>query len=100
MALNLENLSLVGGGSKAGNAPQMWSYKSTDTPAVIDSVGYFDNGTTTNTGLRDLMKVGDLIYIHGTSGGTAVYGHHVVLSNASGIIDVADATAIGGTDTD
>ena len=100
MALNLENLSLIGGGSKAGNAPQMWSYVSTDTPAVIDSAGYFDNGTTTNTGMRDLMKVGDLIYIHGTSGGTAVYGLHIVTANASGIIDATDATALGGTDTD
>jgi|TARA_Y100000310_G_scaffold25794_1_gene24659 hypothetical protein len=100
MALNLENLSLIGGGSKAGNAPQMWSYVSEDTPATIDSSGYFDNGTTTNTGLRDLMNVGDLIYIHGTSAGTAVFGHHIVLSNASGVIDVADADAIGASDTD
>ena len=101
MALDTENLSLVGGGSKAGNAPQMWSYKSTDTPAVIDSAGYFDNGTTTNTGMRDLMKVGDLIYIHGTSGGTAVFGLHVVTQvTSAGIIDVTDATALGGTDTD
>ena len=101
MALNLENLSVVGGGSKAGNAPQMWSYKSTDTPAVIDSAGYFDNGTTTNTGLRDLFKVGDLMYIHGTSGGTAVYGLHIVTQvTAAGIIDVTDATTLGGTDTD
>jgi len=101
MALDTENLSLVGGGSKAGNAPQMWSYKSTDTPAVIDSAGYFDNGTTTNTGMRDLMKVGDLIYIHGTSGGTAVYGLHIVTQvTAAGIIDVTDATALGGSDTD
>ena len=101
MALNLENLSLVGGGSKAGNAPQMWSYKSTDTPAVIDSAGYFDNGATTNTGMRDLMKVGDLMFIHGTSGGTAVYGLHIVTQvTAAGIIDVTDATALGGSDTD
>jgi hypothetical protein len=101
MALNLENLSLIGGGSKAGNAPQMWSYVSTDTPAVIDSAGYFDNGTTTNTGLRDLMKVGDLMFIHGTSGGTAVYGLHIVTQvTAAGIIDVTDATVLGGTDTD
>jgi hypothetical protein len=101
MALDTENLSLVGGGSKAGNAPQMWSYKSTDTPAVIDSAGYFDNGTTTNTGMRDLMKVGDLIYIHGTSGGTAVFGLHIVTQvTSAGIIDVTDATALGGTDTD
>ena len=101
MALDTENLSLVGGGSKAGNAPQMWSYKSTDTPAVIDSAGYFDNGTTTNTGMRDLMKVGDLLYVHGTSGGTAVFGLHIVTQvTAAGIIDVTDATALGGSDTD
>ena len=101
MALDTENLSLVGGGSKAGNAPQMWSYKSTDTPAVIDSAGYFDNGTTTNTGMRDLMKVGDLLYVHGTSGGTAVFGLHIVTQvTSAGIIDVTDATALGGSDTD
>jgi hypothetical protein len=101
MAFNSENMSLIGGGSKAGNAPQMWSYKSDDTAAVIDSAGYFDNGTTTNTGMRDLMKVGDLMFVHAVASGSATFGMHIVTQvTAAGIVDVTDATVLGATDTD
>ena len=41
----------------------MWIYKTDDAHAAIDSAGYFDNGTTTNTGMRDMMNIGDVIFV-------------------------------------
>lgn len=100
MAFSTTGLNLVGG-SKAGNSPQVWTYQTEDAAATVDTTGYFDNGTTTNTGMRNLMKAGDLIYrVTTSSGAYSSAGLHVVLSNASGIIDVSDATALGGSDTD
>jgi hypothetical protein len=100
MAFSSTGLNLVSG-SKAGNAPQIWSYKTTDAAATVDTAGYFDNGSTSNTGMRNVMKVGDLIYRVTTSGGSfSTAGLHVVITNASGIINVSDATVLGGTNTD
>lgn len=100
MAFDKTGLNLVSG-SKAGNAPQIWSYMTTDAAATVDTSGYFDNGTTTNTGIRSLMQVGDLIYrVTLSSGSFSTAGLHVVTSNASGVIDVTDAVALGATDSD
>jgi hypothetical protein len=46
------------------------------------------------------LKVGDLIYIHGDTGGTATFSLHPVVSNASGVVDIGDGTAISATDSD
>lgn len=88
--------------SKAGNAPQVFTYKTDDTAATVDGAGYFDNGATTNTGMRNIMKVGDLVYVHANASGTTpTYGLHIVTQvSAAGIIDVTNATALGGTDSD
>lgn len=100
MAFDKTGLNLVSG-SKAGNAPQVWAYMTTDAAATVDTAGYFDNGSTTNTGMRNLMKIGDLIYrVTLSSGAFSTAGLHVVTGNASGVVDVTDATALGGTDTD
>ena len=49
-------LQPIGGQSKAGNAPQMWSYTAPGTDAIADinTEGYFNNAS-------DVLKVGDLI---------------------------------------
>ena len=57
MAFDKTGLQPIGGQAKAGNAPQMWSYTSTDRLTVIDGEGYFND-------VSDLLKVGDLIYVH------------------------------------
>lgn len=101
MAYDAAGLMLVGG-SKAGNAPQIWTYKTNDAATVVDTNGYFDNGATTNTGLRNMFKLGDLIYVHANAAGTTpTYGLHIVTGiTAAGVIDVTNATALGGTDSD
>jgi hypothetical protein len=45
MAYNKDNLQPIGGQSKAGNAPQMWSYTApgTDALADINTAGYFND---------------------------------------------------------
>ena len=54
MAVDKTGLQPIGGQSKAGNAPQMWSYKSADAIADVNTEGYFNDAS-------DVLKVGDLI---------------------------------------
>ena len=93
MAYNKDNLQPIGGQAKAGNAPQMWSYTApgTDTLADINTSAYFNDAHT-------VLKVGDLIYLWDLSVPTASLV--VVLSNASGVVDVSDGTAISVADAD
>ena len=93
MAYNKDNLQPIGGQAKAGNAPQMWSYTApgTDTLADINTSAYFNDA-------HSVLKVGDLIYLWDASVPTASLV--VVLSNASGVVDVSDGTAISVADAD
>ena len=93
MAYTKANLNAIGGQSKAGNAPQMWSYTApgTDTLADINTSGYFNDAS-------GVLKVGDLVYVWDSSVPTASL--LVVLSNASGVVDLSDGTAIAVTDGD
>jgi len=93
MAYSATNLQPIGGQAKAGNAPQMWSYTApgTDTLADINTEGYFNDAS-------GVLKVGDLVYVWDSSVPTATL--LVVLSNASGVVDLSDGTAIAVTDAD
>ena len=93
MAFDISLLQPIGGQAKAGVAPQLWSYTAagTDALADINTAGYFNDASK-------LLKVGDLMYIFDASVPTATLC--VVLSNASGVVDVSDGTAIAVTDSD
>jgi len=93
MAYSATNLQPIGGQAKAGNAPQMWSYTApgTDTLADINTEGYFNDAS-------GVLKVGDLVYVWDSSVPTATL--LVVLSNAAGVVDLSDGTAIAVTDAD
>lgn len=80
-------------GDSTGAAPAIHCYTSADTIATINTSGYFDNLSAT-------LDVGDLIYIVSSTGGTRVSSLNQVLSNASGVVDVADGTVLAATDTD
>ena len=43
MAFDRANWSPIGGQSKRGKAPQMWSYTTTDAKTVVDGAGYFND---------------------------------------------------------
>lgn len=89
MAFSFTDLAQVATG--AGNS--IWIYRTADTAATVDSADYF-------LGAIGVLNVGDLIYVLSGIGGTPAYGLMVVLSNDGSAVDVSDATALGGTDTD
>jgi|TARA_Y100000401_G_scaffold117393_1_gene125993 hypothetical protein len=93
MAFSRDGWSPIGGQSKRGSAPQMWSYTSTDAHTAIRAAGYFND-------LSDEVAVGDIIYSWASTGGTATASWHVVVSNASGVVDVGDAVTVAVTDSD
>jgi hypothetical protein len=93
MAYTKDNLQPIGGQAKAGNAPQMWSYTAPTADAIADinTEGYFNNAS-------DVLKVGDLIHVWDSSVPTSTLV--TVLSNASGVVDVSDGTALSVADAD
>jgi hypothetical protein len=93
MAYAVAGLQPVGGQSKAGNAPQIWSYTSTDAQTVIRASGYFNDAS-------DLLKVNDVIMCASATGGTPVLVWSYVNANASGVVDITDGLVITATDSD
>jgi hypothetical protein len=93
MAFARAGWSPAGGQSLKGSAPQMWTYTTTDAKTVVDGAGYFN-------AVSDDVTVGDIIYSYASTGGTATATLHIVLSNASGVVDVSDGTAIAVSDSD
>lgn len=79
--------------AKSGQAPSIYAYKTADTIATVNTEGYFN-------ALANTLNVGDLIYCVTSTGSTAVCTLTQVLSNASGIVDVADGTVLAATDGD
>lgn len=77
--------------SKRGNAPSMYTYTSADAIATVNTAGYFND-------LSDTLAVGDIIFVHDSA--TPTMSIVVVLSNASGVVDVSDGTAISVADAD
>ncbi len=93
MAFSRTGWQPIGGQAKKGVAPAMWSYTSTDASSAIRAAGYFNN-------VSDDVTVGDIIYSWASTGGTATASWHVVVSNASGVVDVGDAVTVAVTDSD
>lgn len=92
MAYSVNGLMLVAG-SKAGNAPQVWTYQSADAIGDIDGAGYFNSAAS-------ILKVGDLIYVYSGVGGSVAFGFVVVNANDGTTVDVTSVTAIGTIDSD
>jgi len=91
MAYSSTGLNAAGGQSKAGNAPQLWTYSSADAIATVNTAGYFNSAAS-------LLKVGDLIYVFDT---TNTLGHLVYVNANNGTtVDVTDGLAVTSTDTD
>jgi len=95
MAFSSTAFQPIGGQSKAGNAPQVWSYTTEDSAATVDTSGYFNAVTS-------LLKVGDIIWrVTTSSGAVSTAGYHVVMTNtALGVVNVSDTTATTVTNTD
>lgn len=95
MAFDAAGFNAAGAQSKAGNAPQLWTYVTTDAAATVDTSGYFN-------AVASLLKVGDVILRVTTSAGAvSTAGWHVVMTiSAAGVVDVSDTTALTVTNTD
>lgn len=95
MAFSTTGFQPIGGQSKAGNSPQIWSYTTTDAAATVDSSGYFNT-------VNSILRVGDLIYrVTTSSGAVSTAGLHVVMTiSAAGVVDTSDATVLTVTNTD
>ena len=93
MAFSRTGWNPIGGQSKKGVAPQLFTYTTTDAVGTVDGAGYFND-------VSGLLKVGDIIYVHASTGGTRTFSLHPVVSNASGVVDIGDGTAISATDSD
>jgi|TARA_X000001382_G_scaffold83083_1_gene58744 hypothetical protein len=78
----------LGGQAKAGQTPALYVYTTTDAHTAVDASGYFND-------LSDTLSVGDMIMVHGATGGTRTVTMHIVVSNASGVVDISDGTTIG-----
>ena len=83
----------IGGQSKKGTAPQLFTYTTTDTVATLNTAAYFND-------VSDDVSVGDIIISVTSTGGTLASSIHTVASNASGAVDVTDGTTIAQTDSD
>lgn len=90
MAFSNTGLNTVAA-SKRGNAPSIYTYTSTDAIADVNTSGYFND-------LSDTLAVGDIIFVHDSA--TPTMSIVVVLSNASGVVDVSDGTAVSVADAD
>lgn len=88
MAFARSGWGTIGGQAFSGTLPALYIYTSTDAHTAIDASGYFND-------LSDTLVVGDMIIVHGATGGTRTVTMHIVVSNASGVVDISDGTTIG-----
>lgn len=89
----------IGGVAGKGKGSARYSFKTEDVHATVDTAGYFNE-------LSDVLTVGDIIDVvvvtnrDASTEAVATYGAHIVLSNASGVVDVSNVTVGVVTDTD
>lgn len=95
MAYNAKYLTLMAHGA----GQQWWSYRTPDTPVMVDTAGYFTGEAV------GMLKVGDLVFVQQVDNPAApasvtAAGWHLVLSNNGSIVDVSNATTVAVSDTD
>jgi len=91
MAFNKDGFATIAA-SKAGNAPSVYSYKTADTQATVNTSGYFNS-------ISSLLKVGDIIFVYDSTTPSLVLTYVNAVS-AAGVVDIADGTTVSETDTD
>ncbi len=89
MAYLSKNLSVLA----YANGFTLWHYTTTDLAITVDTAGYFNDAS-------NLLRVGDMLFANVDTGGVPGAGIFLVKSNAAGVVDVADITAVGSVNTD
>jgi hypothetical protein len=87
MAFSAAGLTRIGGASNA----DLWFYTTADAIATVNTSGYFNDAS-------NMLAVRDVIIVADTN--TPTTNLVSVLSNAAGVVDVSDGTALAETDTD
>jgi hypothetical protein len=87
MAYAAAGLHLIGGGSGC----RMWVYRTADAIATVNTAAYFNDAS-------NMLNIRDLIVVQDTNVPTTNFV--TVLTNASGVVDVSDGTAVVETDSD
>lgn len=98
MALDLDKLVLIGPDGNSGSG-RFFRYKTEDTHATVDTSGYFDLAAGLLE-VTDVINVVVVTNIDASNEAVATYGPHIVLSKASGVIDVSNVTVNVVTDSD
>tara|TARA_B100000989_G_scaffold254089_1_gene202675 strand:- start:415 stop:696 length:282 start_codon:yes stop_codon:yes gene_type:complete len=93
MAFSRTGWNPIGGQSKKGVAPQLFTYTTTDAVGTVDGAGYFND-------VASDVSVGDVIISVTSTGGTLASSIHTVASNTGTIVDVTNGTTIAQTDGD
>jgi len=89
MAFNAKDLSVLA----YANGFTLWHYTTTDLSTEVDTSGYLNAAT-------DIVRVGDMVLANTDTDGTPASGIFLVNANAAGVVDLADMTAVGGSDLD
>lgn len=89
MAYNAYNLSVLA----YANGFTLWHYTTTDADTVVDNIGYFNRAA-------DMLRVGDMILANTDTASTPDAGIFLVNGKSGGVVDVANLTAVGASDTD
>jgi len=92
MAFSTTGLAAIGT-SKAGNAPSLYSYRTTDAIADVNTSGYFNS-------IASVVKAGDFILCVTSTGTTSVASMVYVLTNTGSVVDVSDGTVFAATNGD
>ena len=93
MAFSRTGWNPIGGQSKKGVAPQLFTYTTTDAVGTVDGAGYFND-------VASDVSVGDVIISVTSTGGTLASSIHTVASNTGTVVDVTNGTTIAQTDGD
>ena len=89
MAFQSKDLSVLA----YANGFTLWHFTTTDPATDVDTTGYFNAAA-------DMLRVGDMILANTDTDGTPAAGILLVASNAARVVDVANLTPVGATDSD
>ncbi len=88
MAYDASNLSAL----TYANGFTLWHYKTEDAADVVDTSGYFNEAAS-------MLRVGDFIFANANVDATMESGVFIVASNSGGVVDLANITVFGTSDT-
>lgn len=89
MAFHPRDLSVLA----YANGFTLWHYATPDAHTSVRVAGYFNPAS-------HMMRLGDMVLANTGVGTAPVAGILLVNANSGGVIDTADLTQVGATDTD